>query len=996
MIFKSPAIRLSIALVLLTVNLLFLANLIGFIPNKSDAALELRKGLSESLALQFSTSADHGELQSIQNTLRAVVERNEDIRSAAIRTEDGQLIALAGEHLAHWQTPANGKSTPTHVLVPVYRLGQKWATVEIRFAPLWVDSLAGGVTNSFVGLLLFIGVSSFICYFFVLKRTLRELDPSAVIPERVQKAFDVLQEGVLMLDDKEQIVMANQSFAKLLGKPPASMIGLKGSELGWVGCKNQQQIKQLPWFKVLRDGLEQKSASLSLIDGHGNPIKLIVNAAKVTDNTGKCRGSLVTFDDITQLEEKNFELSDLVEQLQLSKDNIQSKSQELEFLANRDPLTLCLNRRSMDRQFNVLFIKAKDEETHLSCFMVDIDWFKSVNDRYGHATGDQVIRAVADVLRSCTRESDLVSRYGGEEFCIVLPGLDLVKAFEIAERVRKSIEKKPCGGVKITVSIGVASLEQNASKPDELVNQADKALYAAKNSGRNRVINWGKEDASEALAEEANNAQENQPAATETTGEAVATQQGQLVRRIQELEGLLKKRALEFEHYEMYDFHTGLPTRSLFEDRIAHEISRSKRNDTLVVVLSMTIDTIKRVYNTLGRSATEQLIKACGNRLNDVLREDIDTVAVIGDVEETGSVSLINQAEFGILLTDVTHVDNVTWVIKRLLNAFERPFKLKNQQVYASAYFGVSIFPHDGQTVDDLYSSAVNACSYAKKINGEHRYLFASQNINAKATQQLQIESYLHEAIDNNELQLHFQPQIESATGRIARFEALLRWHSARLGTVPPDQFIPVAEQSGQIDRIGDWVLYQACQQLRAWLDAGVEVNSVAVNLSGVQLHQRNLANRIQEILDEFKLETHLLEIELTESSLVNSYDKTFTVLKQIKDLGVRVIMDDFGTGYSSLAYLRDIPLSCIKIDRSFTMDIGKDRNAEKLIASIISMAHGLSLEVVAEGVEEELQMDYLIAMGCEYMQGYLFSRPVPQKDVPGLLEINFKTAAAV
>ncbi|TFH62221.1 MAG: diguanylate cyclase [Candidatus Zixiibacteriota bacterium] len=673
--FKTPAMRLSFVLALFTVNVLFLANLIGLIPDKAELALKLRKGLSESLALQFSNDAARGDLQSIQNTLRAVVDRNEDIRSAAIRTENGQLIALVGKHLAQWKPPVDGKSTPTHVHVPVYRKGQKWATVEIRFAPLWADSLAGGFTNSFAGLLVFVGLSSFICFFFVLKRTLRELDPSAVIPERVQKAFDVLQEGVLFLDNKEQIVMINQSFAKMLGKPFEAMIGLKGSEMGWVGCQSHHQIKQLPWVKVLQDGLEQKRDSLRLLNNLGREINLAVNAAMVTDNAGKCRGCLVTFDDITKLEEKNFELSDLVEQLQLSKDTILGKSQELEFLANRDPMTLCLNRRAMERQFDTLFTSAMASGNCLSCLMVDIDLFKLVNDRYGHATGDQVIKAVADVLKNCTRDNDLVSRYGGEEFCIVLAELNLEKAVKIAERIRKSIEKNECGGLKITVSVGVSSLEQNASKPDELVNQADKALYAAKRGGRNRVVNWGRMETLDTVVEVAVDAQGHQPASVvDVDGDVTsATQLTRMERRIQELEGLLNKSALEIEHYELYDFKTGLPTRSLFEDRISHEIARSKRNDSLVVVLSLTIDTIKRVYETLGYKAAEQLIKTCGNRLNDILRQNVDTVTVIDEVEKAGSISLINQTEFGLLLIDIKQVDNVTWVIKRLQDAFNKP-----------------------------------------------------------------------------------------------------------------------------------------------------------------------------------------------------------------------------------------------------------------------------------------------------------------------------------
>ncbi len=540
MTFNTPAMRLSIALVLLTINLLLMANLIGLVPDKSKSALKMRQSLSESLALQFCAAAEKGEFQTIQNTLRAVVERNDDIRSAAIRTIDGKLLALEGEHLLHWKPPVDGKSTPTHVNVPLYMKNKKWAMVEICFAPLWIDTPASGFTNSFIGLVAFIGLGSFICYFFLIKKTLRELDPAAVIPERVQKAFDVLQEGVVILDEKELIVMTNKAFAGLLGKSPKAMIGLKGSELGWLDCHTPDQIRQLPWFKAMEGGKEQKSVSLGLRNSSGNKIKLAVNASILTDNLGKRQGTLVTFDDITQLEEKNFELSYLVEKLQLANDEINGKNRELEILASCDPMTLCLNRRSLGKRFDALFTQAKANQEQLCCLMADIDFFKKVNDNYGHATGDQVIKAVADVLKTATRDTDLVGRYGGEEFCVVLPELHIDQAVQIAERIRQTIEKQSCSGVKVTVSQGVSSIEFNAGKPDELIDQADKALYAAKKGGRNRVITWGKEIDAESEDNDGEETQEQvaQPEKTET----IDTDQAKLERRVLELEGLLKKR----------------------------------------------------------------------------------------------------------------------------------------------------------------------------------------------------------------------------------------------------------------------------------------------------------------------------------------------------------------------------------------------------------------------------------------------------------------------
>lgn len=986
MILKKPSIRLSLALALFTVNLLLLADLLGFYPDTSESVLEMRKSLSESMALQFTAVAEKGELQIIQNTLRAVVERNKDIRSAAIRTEDGHLVALAGDHLAHWDTTLGAKSTPTHVHVPIYRKGKKWATVQIRFAPMWADSLTGGAAHSLVALVIFVGLSGFICYFFIIRRTLRELDPSAVIPERVYTAFNVLQEGVLLLDDKEQIVMANKSFAKLFGEKPEAFIGRKGSEMGWLNYQNPQQIRKLPWFRVLKDGLENTTASLSLLRADGSKTKLAVNVCKVSDSIGNPRGCLVTFDDITQIEEKNFELSELVEKLQQSKKEIQSKSQELEFLASRDPLTLCLNRRAMDKAFDALFVKAKAGGSDLSCLMVDIDFFKSVNDRYGHATGDEVIKAVADVLKVCTRDEDLVGRYGGEEFCVILP-LDLNQAEQIAERIRRTIEEKECAGIQITTSVGVSSITLNAGNPDELVNQADKALYAAKKGGRNRVVTWGRFESPETLDEIKEQPGETRPP-DKKEGVVKTDDTSILNRRIQELEGLLEKRKIEFEHYEMYDRQTGLSTRSLFEDRIAHEIARSRRQGNLVAVISITIDTFERVEKTLGLNAAMQLMKACGNRLNDAMRRNIDTVAVLEEFKGASSVSMINPSELGILLADIKQVDPVTWIIRRLLNTFNKSFQVQNEDIFISAYIGVGIFPYDGQTVEELYRSATNACTYAKREKDDNRYRFASQDINTTAIKQLQIENALYRAVDNDEFELHFQPLVKAATNRISGFEALLRWTNPDLGPLSPGEFIPIAERSGQIQKIGEWVLVQACKQLRDWQDMGLETGSMAVNLSGLQLRQSNLAHRIREILDTFNLDYHLLEIELTESLLIHSHNQSFAVLKQIRDLGVRVSMDDFGTGYSSLAYLRNIPLTSVKIDRSFIDAIGQDEHADKLVASIVSMAHGLGLEVVAEGIEEPYQAKYLTALGCEYLQGYFFGRPSPPEEACKLMNL--------
>lgn len=975
----TPSVRLSIGLTLLVVNLLFIANMVGLFPDETELTMAMRKDLTESLALQFSAAAEKDEFQTIQNALRALVERNEDIRSAAIRENDGKLVALAGEHLAFWDIPESDKSTTTHVIVPVFRKGEKWANVEVRFGPLWVNSLTGGFGNSFNGLLIFLVASLFPCTFWVIRKSLRQLDPMAVIPERIQKAFDVLQEGVLILDKKEQIVLANNSLAKLLGRSPEEIIGRKGSELGWLNCKNPKDIKKLPWVQLLQQDIDRKGASLTLLNHLGHQIKLAVNAANIIDNTGKIRGILVTFDDITQLEEKNFELGTLVEKLEQSQEEIQEQNRKLEFLANRDPLTRCLNRRALGRMFETLFSRAKNENKHLSCLMVDIDFFKKVNDNYGHATGDEVIKGVANILQSNTRDTDLVGRYGGEEFCVVLTDLHMDKATQIAERIRHTIEENSLAGINVTASLGVSSLDTNINNPEDLVGLADKALYAAKNSGRNRVITWGEEV--QALTDVTENEEKSKAEDGKNDKQTM-----KLRKRVSELEGLLEKRNQEIEHYKIYDAKTGLPTLSHFEDRISQEIARSKRNDYFVTVLSMSIDTINRVHSTLGQEAADQLVVACSNRLNSSLRGDFDIIAMVQNKKDLSSISLVNHAEFGIMLTEIKQADHVTWIIKRILDSFAQPFRVKDQEIYAIPFIGVSIYPNDGKSADELYSNAINACNHAKNRNSKERYLCFSQSLNDMAVRQLKVESSLHDAISQEELQLHFQPKVEAVSQQTIGFEALLRWNSAKLGFVPPGDFINVAEQTGQIHELGNWVLYNACKQLKEWMDMGLSVKPIAVNVSEVQLREQDLAQIIQDLLDEFDLVPAMLEIELTESSLVNPHDISLATLRKMKEIGVKVAVDDFGTGYSSLSYLRKIPLSCLKIDRSFINDINSDDSANSLISSIISMAHGLNLEVVAEGVETESQINFLRERGCQYLQGYYFSRPLPPEEVAEIL----------
>ncbi len=992
----SPAIKITIAFVLLTLSILIVADVVGIVPNERDGVLEGRKKFCESLAIQVSMSASRDEFEFINVTLDTLVQRNPDVVSAALRNFNGEITAIAGDHGKHWIKLPRGRSTQTHVQVPIFKDEVQWGTVEVVFTPLSPKSFFDLMTKSFLGLLLFVAVCGFLFYLFFIKKVLRELDPSSVIPERVKSAFNALAEGLLILDEKEQIILANDAFAEKIKTSTERLIGKRASALPW-NNDSKNGGKLLPWQRCLRDKKRQIAVSLKFQSDNHIRRTFVVNVAPIFDVKGRIRGTLATFDDMTDLEKKHNELQSTVGALYKSQEELLDKTLELELLATRDPLTGCLNRRAFLEKYEHQFASSRKQKRPLSCLMMDLDHFKSINDRFGHACGDKVLKYVSELLRQSSRPTDIIGRYGGEEFCIILPETDLDQAALIAERLRKDVHVQSVENVtpaaRITTSIGVAALTADIANADDLIHRADIALYLAKDAGRNRVVRWQPEfahrnelyddveqlESGNSRSDKSSDYPQENPERVPLTGDVVALRD-----RVKELEEELEFRRSAHQARN-YDELTGLPDRFTFLDRMRQTLARSQRFGNIAALVYLDIDTFKRINDTLGEIAGNQMLKSVAERLSNVLRS-VDTVGILGSEKNSATISRLSRDEFGILLTDLHNTESVTWIIKRIFDALSEKLEIDHHEIFIACSAGISLFPHDGSEPEFLLRAASAARTEAKNRHGRNNMQFFSSEINKIAYRQLWLEGQLHRAIEGNELVLHYQPTVDLETGQIRSMEALIRWNHPKLGFILPGEFIEVAEHTSVINRIGEWVLDKACRQLQEWDRMGFRDVKMAVNLSPAQFRNDDLANQINAILKETDIDADRLDLEITENTLIENFNRAVETMTELHEAGVSFAIDDFGTGYSSLSYLKTLPVDWVKIDRSFLSDVTPSPQDQGIISAIISMAHSLDLQVIAEGVETDAQRELLHRMRCDEIQGYLISRPVSADQATQLL----------
>lgn len=437
------------------------------------------------------------------------------------------------------------------------------------------------------------------------------------------------------------------------------------------------------------------------------------------------------------------------------------------------------------------------------------------------------------------------------------------------------------------------------------------------------------------------------------------------------MEKRLQKQNDDIRHMAYYDPLTSLPNRQLFNELLHMALAQAHRHnhDRMLAVLFLDLDRFKVINDTLGHPIGDQLLQAVAHRLKQCCRRDRDTVSRRGG------------DEFIILLPELDNSHEAVRVAKKIIDAFSEPFILPEHELFIGTCIGISLFPEDGSDGETLVKNA-DMAMYRAKEDGRNRYHLYNQTMDVQASRRLVMENSLRWALQKGEFFLNYQPQVNVKTGRIICTEALIRWQHPDLGLIPPKQFIPLAEETGLIVQLGEWVLRTACAQNKAWQNENLPPVRVAVNISPRQFQNHKLAETVEKVLAETEMEPSWLELEVTEGTMLQDIDTTIHTLRRLSNLGVRISIDDFGTGYSSLSYIKKLPIHTLKIDQSFVSDLTVNSDDAAIASAIINMAQTLKLNVVAEGVEAVEQVKFLGTLNCPEMQGFYFSKPLPANEL--------------
>jgi len=799
----------------------------------------------------------------------------------------------------------------------------------------------------------------------IISRNHNHIDLASIAPTLLKPTLDALTEGIVLIDKNEHIIIANEAFSGIVGGPALKLTGVALSDFSWQ--HSSDQYGGLPWKIASQHGTRLTDWQIKLVNFKGETRLYAVDCTPAMDTNGKHSGTMITFDDVTRREEKSEKLEGMLGMLQKSRDEITRQNEVLQELATRDSLTNCLNRRSFYERYEGKFRSAEIEDHPMSCIMADIDLFKTINDRHGHALGDIVICRVAEALQQSLRVTDSVCRYGGEEFCIILPGIDLQHAVEMSERARINISRIKLDNsanrrnITITSSFGVASIEHQPEGFSELIDRADKALYYSKHAGRNRVTAW--------RPEVFNNVGIISGHAEQVYKESTGSDSGNPILANAE---------------PTNDILTGLPNRKSFHSNIATKIQICINDQQSASIIILDLDKFKRINSTLGYTVGDELLRVVSQRIIDILRSS-DAVARLSDAHAVTSIYRLGGDEFGILLAGMDGANSTAQILGRIIEAITAPVNIQKHDIHLSCSAGISVYPDDGDNSDTLLKNASTALYHAK-LDDQIGYKFFNDALDKASLDKIKLEHDLLHAIENDEIEVFYQPKLDLSSGTINSVEALVRWRHPESGMISANEIISIAESTGMINMLGDKVLETACWQLKQWQQSGFEHLVLAVNLSALQFRKSDVFERISTTLEYTNVYAHHLELELTEGTILDDIDFTSSTLRALHCSGIRISIDDFGTGYSSLSHLKRFPIYAVKIDRSFIRNLATDTDNVSIVSAIITMAHTMGIKVVAEGVESKSQLDILKSLGCDEAQGFLFSPPVPHHEASKLI----------
>ncbi len=616
-----------------------------------------------------------------------------------------------------------------------------------------------------------------------------------------------------------------------------------------------------------------------------------------------------------------------------------------------DVLTKLLNRRFLPTIFKREIAHANRTGTPLSVLIIDVDKFKEINDTWGHNTGDEILRKVSQAFYDNVRSSDYVFRYGGDEFIIVLTEASENETLRTAERIRSRVEKtklKAANGEDIALSLSIGAAMFNGHPDYErLIQVQNPQSWSATIRQRDGA-----------------------PAGILQIKTSSGAETSAFIERVADISQHMAALALEQEksrqHIEQliqFDPMTGLPKRNNLHNYLDDLVDKA----VSPVVYLIGVDHIQDVIDSLGYAWADQALLEVVNRFREKLKPDQYLCRIEGT--QFVLVSLEND------------VSNITQIADELRNVVSKPIMIDDKPFPLTLSIGIS---YDvGKNRDYLLSTAHNAMDYIRK-NGGNGWQFFSPAMNEMVKERLVLGAALKEAISNNQLKLVYQPQIFAETGELYGIEALARWHDPQHGHVPPSRFIPLAEEIGEIENIGRWVIAEACRQLAEWRSQNIHIPALSVNLSALHFRSNQLPNQVSDAMHAWGIDGHQLTVEITESMMMEHDTEIFKRIQILRDMGVGLSVDDFGTGFSGLSRLVSLPVTEIKIDKSFVDRCLTEKRILALLEAITSIGQSLNLTVVAEGVETKEQFEMLRKLHCRVIQGYFFSRPLPAEEIPG------------